>query len=511
MTSAGIPGFDRIPGQETDVCLIVEGCYPHITGGVSSWLDWLMRSLPQCSFSVISLVSGDEIRTSKYKFPPNLLRFSELNLTGPSSRASTGYLNADSALASVFAGQLTTLLRQGGIGALGEVLSTISNFSRYATYQNLTRSEFAWQVVCNMYRTMMPEASFIDYFWAWQSLVGGLLSTLLFPLPPARNYHSISTGYAGLLAARAALERGSRALVTEHGIYTNERRIEILTADWISDTIDNGLGIDDRRKDLRDFWIDSFESYARTCYEACDVITTLYGDNQKLQLGMGAEDDKLVIIPNGIDIERFGALKPQLTAHPTVAFIGRVVPIKDVKTFIAAALIVRDAIPDVCMLVLGPLDEDKEYSEECRSMIEDLGLEDTVVMAGRVNVIDWLPKIQIMVLSSLSEAQPLTVLEAGAAGIPCVTTNVGSCREILHGMPDEDPAFGIGGIVTDVVAPDQIAEGVIKLLRYETLRLQMGANLRARVHNLYSSDLSRAAYAKLYGQANGWEAARWQA
>ena len=34
MTSAGIPAFDQIPGQETDVCLIVEGCYPHITGGV---------------------------------------------------------------------------------------------------------------------------------------------------------------------------------------------------------------------------------------------------------------------------------------------------------------------------------------------------------------------------------------------------------------------------------------------------------------------------------------------
>jgi glycosyltransferase involved in cell wall biosynthesis len=78
-------------------------------------------------------------------------------------------------------------------------------------------------------------------------------------------------------------------------------------------------------------------------------------------------------------------------------------------------------------------------------------------------------------------------------------------------MPDEDPACGIGGIVTDVVAPDQIAQGVIKLLRDEQLRQQMGANLKARVHHFYSSELSRDAYARLYGQAAGREIARWQA
>ena len=116
-----------------------------------------------------------------------------------------------------------------------------------------------------------------------------------------------------------------------------------------------------------------------------------------------------------------------------------------------------------------------------------------------------------MVLSSLSEAQPLTVLEAGAAGIPCVTTNVGSCREILHGMEDENPGFGIGGIVTDVVSPDQIAEGVISLLRDDELRVQMGSNLRARVRQYYSSERSRDAYANLYGLQNLQETSRWQA
>ena len=70
---------------------------------------------------------------------------------------------------------------------------------------------------------------------------------------------------------------------------------------------------------------------------------------------------------------------------------------------------------------------------------------------------------------------------------------------------------GVGGIVTDVVSPDQIAEGVIALLRNDELRMQMGSNLRARVRQFYSSDRSRDAYANLYGPMPGQEAPRWQA
>ncbi len=106
----------------------MEGCYPHITGGVSSWLDRLMRNLPQCSSSAISLVSADEARASKYTSPPNLLRFAEINLKGPPKKAFSGHFKADAELAEVFAEQLTRLLQRGGADVLGEVLSTLDHF-----------------------------------------------------------------------------------------------------------------------------------------------------------------------------------------------------------------------------------------------------------------------------------------------------------------------------------------------------------------------------------------------
>jgi glycosyltransferase involved in cell wall biosynthesis len=506
-----IPTFDQMPDRETDICLIAEGCYPHVAGGVSTWIDWLMRSLPELSFTVVSIVSGRESRESKFAFPDNLKRFMELDLRGPDQMSWARSSKISPRDAERLIEILLDFARTGRVGALRNLVAVLNCLPGPPSFQDLTRSELAWQMVCGMYNRLMPHTSFIDFFWAWQSLFGGLFAVLKFPLPRARIHHTISTGYAGLLAARAATETGNRTLVTEHGIYTNERRIEILMADWIVDTVDKGLSISDRRMDLRDLWIMVFESYARACYDACETITTLYEDQQSVQRNLGADPAKLTVIPNGIDVARFEKIVRDVAeTAPTIALIGRVVPIKDIETFLSAAAEVARAVPGLRALVMGPADEDPAYAAECAQLVAELGLERTVVFTGRVDVTEWLGTIDVVVLTSLSEAQPLTVLEAGAAGIPCVTTNVGACREILFGRADEVPAFGAGGVVTDVVAPGQIAQSVIRLLRDDQLRHDMGKRLRDRVRRFYASDVARDAYQRLYQGAtseNG--SARW--
>src|SRR3546814_12739069 len=84
---------------------------------------------------------------------------------------------------------------------------------------------------------------------------------LLAPLPKARVYHTLSTVFAGLLAARAAHETGHPAFITEHGIYMLERQIEIMMADWIGDQIETGLTLDREGHDLRDLWLAVFQTY----------------------------------------------------------------------------------------------------------------------------------------------------------------------------------------------------------------------------------------------------------
>jgi glycosyltransferase involved in cell wall biosynthesis len=489
--------IEQIPSTDADVCILVEGAYPYVPGGVSGWIDWLIRSQPETTFSVVSLMPRPGHHKPRFQCPPNVVGFSNVYLQDfgakPSKRLAVP--PATDALADALSALTTT----GGQAALSEVLARIGDMRERHGLPVLFNSPIAWRIVERMYETDMPSASFLHYFWGWRALLGGLFACLETPLQPARIYHTISTGYAGILAARATLETRRPAILTEHGIYTNERRIELLMADWVADTVDKGHALDDPRFDLRDMWVRAFEAYARTCYEASAEVTTLYGDNQKIQQALGADAGKLTVIANGINLERFAGIpKAPADTPPSIALIGRVVPIKDVKTYIRAARRLKLKFPALKAYIIGPTDEDATYADECYALVAALGLEDTVEFTGAVNIVDYLGRIHVVVLTSLSESQPLVVLEAGAAGLPFVATNVGSCREILEGRGDEIPPLGRGGLITNVVDDAAIAEAVGRLLDDEELRHTYGQAIKARVETVYTSPKSAAAYRALY-------------
>jgi polysaccharide biosynthesis protein PelF len=492
-----IARYNGPAAKDVDVCIIVEGCYPYVPGGVSAWIDWLMKSQPDARFSVVALWPRPMKMAPRYAAPENMARLDHLYLQQFGAHPTTR--GAPPIGIERLGESLTRLMTEGGATALTEVMEELAHLKRKQNLAQMFNSPAAWQIAQDMYRREMPNGSFLHYFWAWRALLGGLLSVLEFPLPRAKAYHTISTGYAGLFAARARLESGRPALLTEHGIYTNERRIELLMADWVTDTIDKGHVLDDPRIDLRDMWIRAFEAYARTCYETVTDVVTLYSDNQKPQKLLGADERKLKVIANGIKLDLFANLQPAASsARPTMALIGRVVPIKDVKTYIEAANILRASVPDLRAWIIGPTDEDAEYHKECKALVVELGLEETVIFTGPVNILDYLGQIHVMVLTSLSESQPLVVLEAGASGIPFVSTDVGSCREIIEGAANEEPYLGHGGFITHLAAADEIAAAVHHLLVDHDARRTAGKALRMRVAAHYSSQKAASAYHDLY-------------
>ena len=84
---------------------------------------------------------------------------------------------------------------------------------------------------------------------------------------------------------------------------------------------------------------------------------------------------------------------------------------------------------------------------------------------GRVpDVKTYLGRADVIALSSISEAQPIALLEAAATGLPAVTTDVGSCREIIEGFAD-DPVQGRGGYVVAACNPKAMAEALAAILR----------------------------------------------
>ncbi|MBC8165186.1 MAG: GT4 family glycosyltransferase PelF, partial [Bryobacteraceae bacterium] len=222
---------------------------------------------------------------------------------------------------------------------------------------------------------------------------------------------------------------------------------------------------------------------------------------QIFQLKDGAAPEKLSLIPNGIDIARYSAVRPETAKRPpTIALIGRVVPIKDVKTYIRAIAALRSALPDIRAYILGPFDEDPAYYRECQRLVDHLDLAESVLFTGKVSLTEYLAKIDLMVLTSISEAQPLVILEAGAAGVPSVTTDVGACREMIYGRSDEPEQFGAGGAVVPLADPMATAAAILGLLLTPG-RLESASNaIRGRVTRYYDKATLDASYAALYGK-----------
>ncbi len=485
---------DREP---VDVCIIVEGAYPYVRGGLSTWIDNLIRRHSSLTFSVVAILPNSPPPEAKFSQPPNRKALHHLYL---------GELRDEKRRRAIWSVDrprlfeaLDKFFKVGGRATLAEIETLLSPFIRAGRASDLLNSPLAWNMVRDLYNSTMDYESFLHFFWAWRTVFSGLIATLSCPLPTARIYHSVSTGYAGVLAARAASKTGRPVLITEHGIYTNERRIEILQADWIVDTLDRGFLIQDTRRDLRDFWTMTFESYARTCYDACTEIITLNEANQSAQIALGAQRPRMRVIPNGVDYRCLSGL-PRASAaqRPTIALIGRVVPIKDIKTYLHAVDLLRRRFPDLQALVLGPTDEQPDYFEECRAIVAERGLSDHVEFTGSRNVAECFPFIHVNVLTSVSESQPLIILEAGAAGIPTVSTDVGGCREMLEGRRDEQPALGEGGILTDIVSPEQTADAVAALLDDPERRQRMGQAMQQRIMRYYDLDLVDEIYSHIY-------------
>ncbi|WP_119153571.1 GT4 family glycosyltransferase PelF [Caldimonas tepidiphila] len=483
--------------EQVDVCIVVEGTYPYVTGGVSNWVHDLIRAQRHLSFHVVALVAEQAPGHLHFTLSDNVKGLTVIALQQACAATSRGRPAAR--LIRDLEAPLARLLGRGGQADFAEVLAALRRHPGLATRDGLMNSEPAFEMLLRIYEATVPASSFLNYFWSWRSLTGGLFSVLLAELPRARLYHAVSTGYAGLLMSRAVLETGRPGLLTEHGIYTNERRIEISMAEWLAEPGRGGLGIEKRRRNLRDVWLDAFVGYSRTCYECCSRIITLYSGNQPLQLRDGAPAERLLVVPNGIDYDFYAAIpRCPRPRRPTVALIGRVVPIKDVKTCIRAAARLRERVPDVRVLLLGPTDEDPAYFEECRAMVEHLGLGDCFEFAGRVQLRDYLGQLDALVLTSLSEAQPLVLLEGGAAGIPCVATNVGACRDIIEGRADEQPPLGPGGFVTPLADPLATAQALANLLTDPALHARCARALQQRVRLHYNKRVIDDIYRRLY-------------
>lgn len=483
--------------MQSDVCLLLEGTYPYVAGGVSTWVYGLIKQMKDVSFSLLYLgARRPTVKKMHYEIPPNVVDFREIYLFDYHDRP-VRTKPLDKRNFEIVKNFLSRAKKQDP--ALFEKLISISRDSSSIDIYDLAHSHEGWKILEKLYFMEPNKTSFIDYFWTWRFIYLPFFSLIDKNIPISRVYHSVSTGYAGVMGALATLLYNKPFILTEHGIYTRERKIEINKADWIYSEVAEEIKVaEDTKEFFKDWWTNFFAFFSRLAYRQADSIITLYEGNRIVEIEEGADPAKTSVIPNGINLNHLGDFKKEPPVGKyTIGFVGRVVPIKDVKTFIRACQIVCDKLDNVEVLIMGPTDEDEEYYQECVTLVEMQEMQDVIKFTGKVNVAEYYPKIDIVVLTSISEAQPLVILEGAACGLPSVAPEVGACRELLYGSSLDDKLLGSSGLITKVCNPESTANAIITILSDPELYARMSAVAKKRVMYYQMDDLI-AHYYRIY-------------
>jgi glycosyltransferase involved in cell wall biosynthesis len=147
--------------------------------------------------------------------------------------------------------------------------------------------------------------------------------------------------------------------------------------------------------------------------------------------------------------------------------------------------------------------DDQEYADECYALVKQLGLEEKIIFTGRVNIIEYFEKLDFTLLTSISEGQPLSVLESFAAQRPAVTTDVGCCSELLNGKPGD--TLGKAGYFAPPMQREKLADAMELLCESRELRLKMGEIGQKRVYENFRYIIMLTKYRDLYKEVeNEW-------
>lgn len=462
------------------ICMISEGSYPFIAGGVSSWINQIIKAFPSANFKIVSIMpSRKEQIKFKYELPDNVKNVRVVFLDDY-LKVKHKKIKKNPRLNNKEKNELKKLIRMQKDIDWKFIISIFSQKKRIGTCIDFLQSRFFWEETVKFYKENFENEIFNNFFWTLRNMLLPLIYLIQQDTEEADIYHSSSTGYAGLLATSFSLKSNKPYVLSEHGIYGREREEELLKAKWV-------IGI------YKKFWINFFYSISSAAYNQAKIITSLFTSNRDIQIKLGVDPKKTIITPNGVDYKKLSVDKISHN-HFTVGAILRIVPIKDVMTLIRAFKIVCEQKDDVKLFLMGPNEEDPSYYHQCLNLVRLLDLEDKIIFTGRVNISEYLSKIDVLVLTSISEGQPLVILEGWASKIPTIATDVGSCKELL----EKDAYEGDCGIVTRLASPSDTARAIIAFIENPNLIQEMGMNGFNRLKRKYNDKLLIENYKKIY-------------
>jgi glycosyltransferase involved in cell wall biosynthesis len=474
------------------VTLTTEGGYPFAAGGVSEWCDQLIRAIPDMDVDVISL-TGARTPEPLYQVPSNVRSVRAVPLWAYVAPGRPPRGDVRSRFRDVYTDFLAAFLSPRA--APVDFAAALRGMFDYAQDEELagaltsddavTMLADAWRAwppgsddpgVTDPVRPSLGDAALVT---TW---VEHMLRPLSEPVVDADVVHCASNGLAGLVGLAAAWTRGTPMVLSEHGVYLRERYLAYR---------DTSYGWPVKNALLR-----LTRAITQVVYAEADAIAPGNVYNRRWQLVGGADPDAIRTVYNGVDPARYGLAGPE-PDEPTIVYVGRIDPLKDLVTLLRGFAIVRNEVPDARLRIFGvPAPTRQDYLTRCQQLLVDLGLEGSAAFEGRApSAQQAYAAAQIVALTSVSEGFPYTVLEAMSSGRATVSTDVGGVRE----------AVGDAGAVVPARDPAAFAAACVRLLRDPELRARSAAASRERVLSLFTLDRSMDEFRRIYAEvlANG--------
>jgi polysaccharide biosynthesis protein PelF len=470
-----------------EITLVTEGTYPLHMGGVSVWCDQLIRGLPDLQFRVHAIASNPDERVT-WALPDNIVAFERTTLWGADGTQGSSF-PPGGRFGLAHDRLCRALIQPEGAGE--DFLEALSELFVYAQERDLESAMLAnssiqhlldvWLEDRRSKRRALVRSRDEDIKPSLSDAldVSRLLAHLLRPLShvPVRTdlVHCVSNGLAALVGLAHKWTHGTPLILTEHGVYLRERYLAYTNAPFSFP--------------VRALTLAFYKLLSNAAYSVADLITPGSEYNRRWELRGGASASKIRPVYNGINLADFPlpVIEPDL---PTVTWLGRIDPIKDVHTLLRSFALVRQQVRDARLRIFGPTPHGNEaYAQSCLDLTKELGLEAAVSFEGRVDsTLDAYHAGQVYVLSSISEGFPFSLLEAMATGRPVIATDVGGVRE----------AVGEAGVVVPPRDHDAMAQACIRLLEREQVRRNFGAAARTRVQTRFSLDLFLETYHHIY-------------
>ncbi len=419
------------------ICMICEGAYPYVVGGVSSWVDDFIRSNREHQFILLCLIPNEEFAVRKYVLPENVTEVRNILLNPQLDASSLRIARNNLFKRKEWEGEIEEAMDFKGIAPERslEIMDRVVG-EGFGNPFEIVASKVFWRALERHYRKGYENTNYNIFYWTYRNIFLNLF-----------------------------------ALMEE----------EILNAPWIE-------------KNFKEIWVEFFYYLSRVAYHYSHRVISLFDYNKRFQIESGALPEKCEVIPNGVDIERFEGIEREDRDGFNVGAVLRVVPIKDVKMMLKAIKVARRKVHNARFYLIGPTDENEDYYRECLLLVRGLGMDEYVEFTGEADVDKYYSFLDLLLLTSISEGQPLCILEGMATGIPVVATDVGNCREILT----EKSEIGEAGVVVPPTSYTAFAEAIVKLYQNRGRLRVLGENGRRIVKAYYLREKSISRYKRIY-------------